>query len=1215
MRIICPQCQHVMECVEHAAAQEMRCPACGSTFRLQQEATWPDPVGMGLAEAMRFPVDWKLPRGPLLLADVEIGQEISHYRLLERLGAGGMGVVYKAQDTRLGRFVALKFLPDEYAHDPHRLERFQHEARNASALNHPSICTIYDLDEYGGQPFLVMELIKGQTLQPMADQRPPLGMVAQLIGQVAKALAAAHAAGIVHRDIKPANLMVREDGYVKVVDFGLARRLPSSVVRPSGQAAAVTDPGVLIGTVRYMSPEQARAEAASSASDIFSLGVVLYELSTGRHPFPADSQVETLHVILSQPPLRPALLNPEIPAPLEALILQMLEKNPRLRPTAAEVDALLAELAGNGDRRRAVAAVERRTVGRTQERAALHAGFDAAALGKGLFLCVRGEPGIGKTTLVEDFLADLTSAGRAFTLARGRCSERLAGTEACLPFLEALESLLHGPHGEAVARVMKAVAPNWYAQMVPLAAEDSSFARVLAEAKAASQERLKLEFGAFLQEASRLRPMVLFLDDLHWADSSTVDLLAYIGSKCAGLRLVVVLTYRPTELLLSKHPFILVKQDFQARGICRELALELLSRRDIERYLALEFPEHRFPPGLAVLVHGRTEGNPLFMVDLLRHLRDQQVLGKDSGHWVLARSLPDLKRELPESVRSMIERKIAQLAEGDRRLLVAASVQGYEFDAVVVAKALALDAAEVEERLEELERVHAFVRLVGDHELPDRTPTRRYCFVHVLYQNALYASLQPTRRALLSGNVAQALIGCYGEKNAAVAVELAWLLEAAREVARAAEYFLLAAQNAIRLFGNHEAIALARRGLELLATLPDTPERARQELSLQITLGSPLIATTGYAAPEVEQTYARAQTLCRQLGETPQLFLALWGLFYFHLTHAEIQKARILAEELQALAQRFQDTGMRLQAHHALGMIHLFTGDWSEAQDHFERGIALYDAQQHRAHAFLFGGIDPGVSCRIFAAWSLWMLGYPEQALRRSQEALPLAEQLLHSHNLAHARFHIGMFHQFRREGSAILEQAQALDKLLAEQSVPAYVVTASLLRGWPLADRCQPAQGLSEFQRARAAASKNIRSNTYYIYFLALLAEVHGKAGQAEEGLEVLQKALRQLDATEIRYFAPEVHRLQGELLLAQSNEKSADAEACFRQAIDHSRRQGAKSLELRAVTSLSRLSLQQGKKEEGRQMLAAIYGWFREGFDTADLREARALLEALSR
>jgi predicted ATPase len=1145
---------------------------------------------------------------------VAIGQTLSHYLTLEPLGGGGMGVVYKAQDTRLGRSVALKFLPREYARDPQRLERFRREARTASALNHPHICTIHDIDEHEGQPFLVMELIQGQTLRGFAARRPSLPLLVQLVGQVAKALAAAHAAGIVHRDIKPENIMVRDDGYAKVVDFGLARPIPALGEPSEATAAEVTDPGTVLGTVRYMSPEQARAEAARSASDLFSLGVVLYELATGEHPFPADSPIGTIHAIFSRTPLRPTLLNPEIPAALEALILRMLEKDARLRPTAAEVDAALAERIAEGTGPRtgpAPSFVHRHTVGRHDESAELRVGFESAAGGRGLFLCVTGEPGIGKTTLVEDFLAELAAAGRTCTVASGRCSERLAGAEAYLPFLEALESLLHGDGGEAAARVMKVVAPTWYAQVVPLAAEDSSFARALLATKALSQERLKRELGAFLQELSRLGPLLFFLDDLHWADASTVDLLAYVGSKCAALRLLLVLAYRPTDLLLSKHPFVPLKQDLKARGVCREIALELLTHHDIERYLALEFSQHRFPEGLAALIHARTEGNPLFMVDLLRHLRDRQVIAHEQGRWGLAQSLPDLERELPESVRSMIERKITQLSDEDRRVLVAASVQGSKFEAAVVARALALDAADVEEQLERLERVHAFVRLVGEHEFPDRTLTLRYRFVHVLYQNALYGSLRPTRRASLSAAVAQALVDYYGEKGTDVAGELAMLWEAARDFARAADSYLQATQNAVRLFANQEAVVLARRGMELLEMLPDTPDRARKEFALQVALGAPLLATQGFSAPEVERTYGRTHELCRQAGETPDLFPVLWGLHFFHLARAEVSAVRSLGEQLLALARRAQDSALLLQAHHALGPTHVLMGDWDTARAHLEQGIALYYQEQHRAHAFVYGGHDPCVCCLGFAAHCLSMLGYPDQALQRSREALALAAALSHSPSLAHARLWAGIFHQFRRDVAETQEQAEACQRLSAELGFPVYRVGGSILQGWALAERGNQDEGLARMRQGLADSATSPRF--WRVYFQTLLAEVSGKAGKVEDAFAALAEAMKEVEDTGIPYHEPELHRVKGELLMASGSEDSPDAEASFRQAIAIARRQGAKSLELRAVLSLCRLYLGQGKKEEARPMLTEIYAWFTEGFDTADLQEARALLQGI--
>jgi hypothetical protein len=276
---------------------------------------------------------------------------------------------------------------------------------------------------------------------------------------------------------------------------------------------------------------------------------------------------------------------------------------------------------------------------------------------------------------------------------------------------------------------------------------------------------------------------------------------------------------------------------------------------------------------------------------LLRHLRDRQVLTQEQGRWTLGQSVPDLRRDLPESVRGMIQRKIGQLGEDDRRLLVAASVQGYEFDSAVVARVLGRDAAEVEERLDELDRVHAFVRAVREHEFPDRTLTLRYRFVHVLYQNALYASLGPTRRASLSAAVAQALLAYYKEKSGSVAAELALLLEAARDFSRAADYFLVAARNAVRVFANQEAVVLARRGVELLVSLPDTPERARKELDLQITLGPALFATKDWTAPDAQAAYMRAHVLCRELGESPDLFPALWGLCFFRIARGNPDRA------------------------------------------------------------------------------------------------------------------------------------------------------------------------------------------------------------------------------------------------------------------------------------------------------------------------------------
>jgi TolB-like protein len=895
---------------------------------------------------------------------------------------------------------------------------------------------------------------------------------------------------------------------------------------------------------------------------------------------------------------------------------QILEDDPRaatpamlLLPASQEE---LAEPRLGSSENSSISPVKRHSVGRQKELAEMERAFESAVAGQALFLCVTGEPGIGKTTLVEDFLGELAAAGRPCALARGRCSERLAGTEAYLPILEALESLLHGDGGKAATHLMKTSAPNWYAQIAPLAAEDSTMARVLAESKAATQERLKRELGAFLQEVSRARPLILFLDDLHWADASTVDLLAYLGGKCAGMRVLLVVTYRPTDLMVGRHPFGPVKLDLQARGVGRELALEFLTRPDLDRYLALEFPENRFPEEFAALVHARTEGSPLFMADLLHYLRDRQVLTLEDGRWTLTESVPDLQRDLPESVRGMIQRKIGQLGEDDRRLLVAASVQGYEFDSAVVARVIEQDEAEVEERLDELDRVHAFVRVVREQEFPDRTLTSRYRFVHVLYQNSLYASLQPTRRALLSAEVAQALRGYYAEKSEDVAAELALLLEAARDFAQAADFFLVAARNAARVFANQEAVVLARRGIKLLATLPDTPERARKELALQITLGPALFATKDWTAPDVEMAYTRAQFLFRELGESPDLFPAMWGLFLFRVARGEIQTALNLGGQLLGLAQREQDPALLLQAHHALGPTYALVGDWASARTHLDQAVAHYAPREHCTHAFLYGGHDPCACCLSFAAKSLWMLGYPEQALRRGHEALTLARELGHPTSLAHAQLSVAILHQFRRDVSATLELAEALQALAADQGLLFYLSGALVLRGWALVEQGRGEYGMAEIRRGfdtGGATRAHWRG-----YFLALLAESCGKTGNTTESLTVAADALTVVEKTGICIYEPEMHRLKGEFLLELDPEKVADAEACFRMAVEIARRHQAKSLELRATMSLARLWQQQGCSNEARAALSAVHGSFTEGFDTPDLVDAVTQLSSLA-
>ncbi|HEX8810920.1 MAG TPA: hypothetical protein VF742_02895, partial [Terracidiphilus sp.] len=518
---------------------------------------------------------------------------------------------------------------------------------------------------------------------------------------------------------------------------------------------------------------------------------------------------------------------------------------------------------------------------------------------------------------------------------------------------------------------MRTLAPSWFLELAPVQQQDSSMIR-LADSKATSQERLKREFFAFLQEVCRHRPLLLFLEDVHWIDTSTVDLLGYITSRFESLPMLVVVTYRPGEMSERMHPLTQLRLDLEGRGFCRELDLNCLVKADVESYLALEFSEHRFLASFAEFLWQRTEGNPLFMVDLVRDLRDRKVIVQDQGHWILSQPIEEIGGHVPASVRSMIQRKVDSLSEQDRRLLQAASVEGAEFHSVVLAAAISADAAEVEERLENIERVHFFVQRIGENEFPDGTLSLHLRFVHTLYQNALYANLSPARRTSLSAATANTLLRLHPDSQVSVAHEVALLFESARDFSRAAEFFQIAAERAAGVFANQEAATLARKGLQMLTKLPPSPEKTQKELALQITLGPVLVSTQGFASPQVEKTYTRARRLCAEQGQSPHLFPVLWGLWNFYEVKGQLDAALQLAQQMFALAEESKDQSLLLEANYAFGDTLFWSGDFERSLQHHEQALKLYDRAKHHSLAFVYGGYDPAVASLAFAAWDLW---------------------------------------------------------------------------------------------------------------------------------------------------------------------------------------------------------------------------------------------------
>jgi predicted ATPase len=1145
----------------------------------------------------------------VLLPPVSAWPAVAGYEIVSQIGRGGMGIVYQARDPNLNRLVALKFLPSEFQSDADRLARFLREARTASGLNHPNICTIHALGEHAGRPFIVMEFVEGCTLQSLVATRPEPGQVAHWIRQAARALAAAHAAGVVHRDIKPENIMVRGDGYVKVLDFGLARQLPTLAAVKKDNLSD-TRPGALLGTVDFMSPEQTRGAPAEIASDIFSLGIVTYLLLTGRHPFDADSLAETLSAIATGPIVPPERLNPEIPVALSSVVEAMLSKDLHLRPSADEVALALGTLTSRTVVRPAETTAVRPIVQRRSELEALQGRLTAAAAGRGSIVCLSGEPGIGKTTLVDDFLGGLAARGAGCLVARGVCSERLAETEAYLPVIDALQDLLRGENHVSAARLMKAVAPTWYGQLVRAGGEAAAGRED--PARATSQPAMLREFCQFVEEAARLGTVVLFFDDVHWADISTVDLLAHLGRTCQNLRILIILTYRPTEMQLARHPLRHVKSELQGRGILTELPLEFLGRAEIAHYLDLAFPGHAFSDEFAVMIHARTEGSPLFVADLLRYLTQRGVVANVNGRWCVAGELPNLTRELPESVRGMVQRKLDRLDHGDRQLLSAAAVMGHEFEMLVVADALNRDPSDVEERLHALHRVHGLVRMLRAHELPDRSLSTRYAFVHGLYQQALYLELLPTRQAALSLALGRALETRYADAAPAVAAELACLYEVGRDFFQAARQLWLASLNAARVFAHADSIALARRGSKLLDSLPASPERTTLEIELHTTLGMQLQMTGGYATPAAQQAYTQARKLCLQTSDGPT-FPVLWGLWLYHKVRSELAKAQKLAEELATVAQRKADSDLALQAHQGLAMTAFCRGDQPAALRHVEQGATLYDPQRHQTHAFQFGQ-DPGVTGKAFGAVVLWLLGYPDAAAGQSDQAVQMSRECSPS-SRALAYHFAAMVHQLRRDSEQTRHAAEACAAIANEHGLSFWQASSAVFCGWSQAAKGEIATGIAAMRQGLLDWQAT-GSVTYRTYYLGILAETLSQQSSASESLGLLDEALLLAEQTGEGLYAAELHRLHGEALLRASDDPTAAgkrAEEDFLRALETARRQEVRSLELRAATSLARLQGVQGRPEDGRQVLAKTYGWFTEAFQTPDLREAFDVLHSL--
>ena len=608
------------------------------------------------------------------------------------------------------------------------------------------------------------------------------------------------------------------------------------------------------------------------------------------------------------------------------------------------------------------------------------------------------------------------------------------------------------------------------------------------------------------------------------------------------------------------------------------------------------------PAEVVEQVVAKTDGVPLFVEELTKMVLESGLLQEREERYELTGPLPPLA--IPATLHDSLMARLDRLA-AVKGLAQLGATLGREFSYELLHAVSPWDEATVRRGLQQL----VAAEFLYQQGLP---PQATYLFKHALIQDAAYQSLLRSTRQQYHQRIAQVLEARFPALCETQPELLAHHSTEAGLHAQALGYWQKAGERAIERSANLEAIGHLSTGLDLLKTLPDTPERMQHELTFSTALGVPLRATRGMAAPEVGQVYARARELCQQVEETPQLVPVLRGLWEFYELQGALQTARELGEQLLTLAQRIREADLLLVAHNVLGDTLIWLGEFADARAHLEQGLALYHPQAHRTHAFLYG-YDSGVHCLAFGAWALWYLGYPDQALRRIHDALSLAQELAHPFSLAFALAFAAWLHQLRQEGPATHERAVALMTLATEQGFPFWSAWSTILQGWAFAAQGQRAEGIAQMRQG-IAAWRATGAELQRPYYLALLAEAYGQAGQAAEGLRVLAEALTAVHTTGECQHEAELYRLQGECLLTQDVPDTHEAERCLRQAVAVARQQQAKAFELRAAMSLSRLWQHQGKRAEAYELLAPIYGWFTEGFDTPDLQEAKALLEALA-
>jgi class 3 adenylate cyclase/predicted ATPase len=676
---------------------------------------------------------------------------------------------------------------------------------------------------------------------------------------------------------------------------------------------------------------------------------------------------------------------------------------------------------------------------------------------------------------------------------------------------------------------------------------------------------------------SEVQPLVLFVEDLHWCDVSTLELLGHLIAQSPTARVLLLATARPE-----------FTPPWPARSNLTTVQLARLTKRQA-RDMIVTLAGTELPADTLDALVARADGVPLYVEELTKAVMEPGA----------ARGVEAIPASLADSLTARLDRLSAAKEVAQR-----AAVLGREFGYPLLAAMVGMDEAALRQGLGRLvEAEILFTR--------GKPPAATYTFKHALIQETAYQSLLKRARQQLHARVAQVLEERFPERVAAEPEVIARHYDQAGLAAKAITHYQRAGERATQRSANEEAIGHLRRALDLVATLPETRERHQRELGLQMAIGVPLIAARGHSHAETEQAYARARELASQIGESPELPRVLVGVADAYLAKGDLATSAEVAEEALAAAERTGEAFDLLLAQFQVGLALNFQGHFSRALQHFEQSIKLYTPSEHGSLAYAMG-YDRGVTALAWTALCDVHLGHPDRALAQSEEAVALARRLEHPYSLAEALFFAGSVHLQRGELDRAREHAEEVVGLAEQLGFPLYMGVGRCLRGRARVESGEGEAGIAEMQQAMVELA-GIGAGIGAPSILCVLAEGLRKVGRHDDARGVLALGVVQAEDQGQHFYDAELHRLRAEILLDMDGNAVAEAEALFGQALEIARRQEVKTFELRAATSLARLWQRQGKRDAARDLLAPVYEWFTEGFDTRDLKEAKALLDQL--